>query len=336
MLRLVETRTEKIAAQRRFAKEIERAWGTRERRTVVWRPSQKELPISHNGHLWFAQIRPHDDQQTPRYWNSFGVYNAVGSLQIAVEINIPIDSNTRRVSGFFAKDDSTGTIYLMHDGGVGGGRQGIGQENFLRWSSKRPVPVIVSDGGERFGIIVSGLDDENLSVNISSFVQSVIYFKAAVVSGEPLAVETERGRASYQSYFKEYSGRKKGSRKKEFEYITRHGDIVHALSEWVLHSRTKKAALKVVKNAFIDLGLVDKEGNLRELYEVKTNSSRQTLYTAVGQLMVHQGSTEELVEKYVVLPKGEAVSYDIREAFTAMGIQILFFTLHKRSVLIER
>ncbi|WP_165667187.1 hypothetical protein [Metapseudomonas otitidis] len=335
MLRLVETRAEKISAQRRFAKEIERAWGTRERRTVAWRPSRKELPIAHNGHLWFAQIRPHDDQQTLRYWNSFGVYDAVGNLQIAVEINIPIDSNTRRVSGFFAKDDSTGAVYLMHDGGVGGGRRGIGQENFLRWSSKHPVPVMASDGSERFGIIVSGLDDESLSVNISSFVQSVIDFKAAIVSGEPLAVETERGRGSYQSYFKEYSGQKKGNRKKEFEYITRHGDIVHALSEWVLRSRIKKDKLRVVKNAFIDLGLVDKEGKLCELYEVKTNSSRQTLYTAVGQLMVHQASADGGVKKYVVLPKGDAVSDDIRKAFTAMGIQMLFFTLRKRSILIE-
>lgn len=334
MLRLLETRTEKVTAQRRFAKAIERAWGARERRTVVWRPSRKELPIAHNGHLWFAQIKPHDDQQTHRYWNSFGVYDAVGNLQIAVEINIPVDSNTRRVSGFFAKDESTEAIYLMHDGGVGGGRQGIGQENFLRWSSKRPVPVMSADGVERFGIIVSELDDENLSFNVSSFVQSVIDFKAAVVSGEALAIETESNGSSYQSYFKEFSGQKKGSRKKEFEYITRHGDIVHALSEWVFNSGTKEVGLRVVKNAFIDLGLVDGNGVLRELYEVKTSSSRQTLYTAIGQLMVHQGNSKECVKKYVVLPKGEVVSHDIREAFTTMGIEMLFFTLHKRSVLI--
>lgn len=335
MLKLVETRTEKVAAQRRFAKEIERAWEMAERRTVAWRPDSKELPIAHNGELWFAQIRPHDDQRTLRYWNSFGVYNATGNLQIAVEINIPIESNTRRVSGFFAKDESTGAIYLMHDGGVGGGRQGIGQENFLRWSSKRPIPVVASDGRQRFGIIVSGLDDDNLSVNVSSFVQSVIDFKAAVVSGEPLAIETEVGAASYQSYFKEFSGSKKGSRRKEFEYITRHGDIVHALSEWVLCSRSGDD-LSVVKNAYIDLGLVDGKGSLVELYEVKTNSSRQTLYTAVGQLMVHQGNARGDVQKYVVLPKGEAVSQDIRAAFTAMGIRMLFFVLRKRSVLIER
>ncbi|MGA8135248.1 MAG: hypothetical protein WCA48_14050 [Pseudomonas gingeri] len=237
MLELVETKGEKVAAQRRFARAMESAWNSSERRTVVWRPSSKVLPIAQNGVLWFAQIRPHDDQQTLRYWNSFGVFNQLGNLQIAVEINIPVDTNARTVSGFFAKDPSTDSIYLMHDGGVGGGRPGIGQENFLRWSSKRPEPVLTSNGTYRFGIIVSEIDGASLSANVSSFVQSVIDFKAAVVAEDPSAIAESEDGFSYKDYFKEFSGKKKGVRKKEFEYITRHGDIVHALSNWVFQSR---------------------------------------------------------------------------------------------------
>jgi hypothetical protein len=335
MLELVETKSEKIAAQRRFAKAMESAWIGEERRTVVWRPSSKVLPIAHNGVLWFAQIRPHDDQHTLRYWNSFGVYNNSGNLQIAVEINIPVESNTRTVSGFFAKDQATGSIYLMHDGGVGGGRPGIGQENFLRWSSKQPEPVMASDGSYRFGIIVSEIDGASLSVNVSSFVQSVIDFKAAVTAAEPAAIAEAEDGFSYKDYFKEFSGRKKGVRKKEFEYITRHGDIVHSLSSWVLKSR-EDFGLKVIKNAYIDLGVQDEEGSLIELYEVKTNASRQTLYTAIGQLLVHENQAGVDVKKVVVIPRGEMVSNDIQGALKALSIDMIFFELRGQAVSICR
>lgn len=334
MLELVETKSEKIAVQRRFAKAMESAWNRAERRTVVWRPSSKVLPIAHNGLLWFAQIRPHDDQHTLRYWNSFGVYDDSGNLQIAVEINIPVESNTNRVSGFFAKDQATGCNYLMHDGGVGGGRPGIGQEKFLRWSSKRPVPVMTSDGSYRFGIIVSEIDSASLSANVSSFVQSVIDFKAAATAAEPAVIAEAVEGFSYKDYFKEFSGRKKGIRRKEFEYITRHGDIVHALSSWVLKSR-ENSGLKVIKNAYIDLGVLDDKGRLIELYEVKTNASRQTLYTAIGQLLVHETQAGIGVEKVMVLPKSEAISGDVQGALKALGIDIIFFELRGQAVYIS-
>lgn len=335
MLELVETKSEKVAAQRRFAKAMESAWNRSERRTVVWRPSSKVLPIAHNDLLWFAQIRPHDDQQTLRYWNSFGVYNDSGNLQIAVEINIPVESNARTVSGFFARDQITGSIYLMHDGGVGGGRPGIGQENFLRWSSRRPEPVIASDGRYRFGIIVSEIDGASLSANVSSFVQSVIDFKAAVTASEHTAITDAEEGFSYKDYFKEFSGKKKGVRKKEFEYITRHGDIVHALSSWVLASR-EGFGFRVIKNAYIDLGVQDAEGSLIELYEVKTNASRQTLYTAIGQLLVHGNQAGVDVKKAVVIPKGEMVSNDIQNTLKALGIDMIFFELRGQGVSIWR
>ncbi|MEF9672545.1 hypothetical protein QNM99_10600 [Pseudomonas sp. PCH446] len=219
----------------------------------------------------------------------------------------------------------------MHDGGVGGGRPGIGQENFLRWSSKRPAPVLTSKGTYRFGIIVSEIDGASLSSNVSSFVQSVIDFKAAVVAEDPSAIDESEDGFSYKDYFREFSGKKKGVRKKEFEYITRHGDIVHALSNWVLQSR-EDFGLRVIKNAYIDLGVQDKGCRLIELYEVKTNTSRQTLYTAIGQLLVHENQAGMDVKKVIVIPKGEVVSNDILGALKALSIDIIVFELRGQAV----
>lgn len=98
--------------------------------TLVWRPDRRQITVHHNGRYWFGSIPPNEDDLTPRYWNPLGEYRANGNLQIAVELNVRTDSNSKRVSGFFAKDTQTGQVYLMHDGGVGGGRKGSAKPRF--------------------------------------------------------------------------------------------------------------------------------------------------------------------------------------------------------------
>lgn len=129
MLTLLQGKKEKEDAQKRFSRLIGSAWGESERRTVSWRPNAMELDVFHNGDYWFFSetIR---DSGIPHYWNIFGIYEKNGRLHITVEINIAIEGNDRRVSGFFARDERTGIVYLMHDGDVGGGRRGISRSFF--------------------------------------------------------------------------------------------------------------------------------------------------------------------------------------------------------------
>jgi hypothetical protein len=87
-----------------------------------------------------------------------------------------------------------------------------------------------------------------------------------------------------ETYNREHSGRKSGARSSEIDYISRHGDVVDALREARL---AKKTSNEIVPNSrLIDL-YVKKGGALTEVYEVKTDTSRQSLYCAIGQLMVH-------------------------------------------------
>ena len=104
MLTLVESTTEKVRAQRALQARLERSWQRQEKRVVVWRPDSRQITVHHNGRYWFGSIAPNEDDLTPRYWNPLGEYRANGNLQIAVELNVPTDSNSKRVSGFFAKD----------------------------------------------------------------------------------------------------------------------------------------------------------------------------------------------------------------------------------------
>src|SRR5260370_41736033 len=131
---------------------MERSWRRREQRVVVWRPDSRKITINDKGRYWFGSVPPNEDDLTPRYGNPLGEYRASGNLQISVELNVPTASNSKRVSGFFAKDPQTGIVYLVHDGGVGGGRKGVGQKAFLAWADSKLVAG--ADGDVRLGIIV--------------------------------------------------------------------------------------------------------------------------------------------------------------------------------------
>jgi hypothetical protein len=115
MLTLVESTMKKVRAQRALQSRLEGSWRRREQRFVVWRPDSRQITIRHNERYWFGSVPPND--LTPRYWNPLGECRASGNLQISVELNVPTASNSKRVSGFFAKDTQTGIVYLMHDGG---------------------------------------------------------------------------------------------------------------------------------------------------------------------------------------------------------------------------
>ena len=74
--------------------------------------------------------------------------------------------------------------------------------------------------------------------------------------------------------------------RKAAPYLSRHGEVVDALNSW-RNARRLTLHQRIVKNAFIDLGVVDGANSLVEVYEIKTSSERSDVYTAIGQLMVH-------------------------------------------------
>lgn len=325
---LIESDSEKIAAENLFAKNLSDAWLESEKRLVSWRPSSKELIISHNNKFWFGVVPYDAGQKIPRYWNSFGKYETKGNLQISVEINIPVGSNTALVSGFFAKDPITEEVYLMHDGGIGGGRADIGKKKFLNWSSAKPIPVLTSKRNYRFGIVVSAINSKSLGYSIERYVKSVFDFKAAMYSENDATTADMSDTKS--EYSPEFFGIKKGIRKRELEYISRHGQIVHALKIW---RDNKYSRGKVFKKGLIDLGVKNDNGDLIELYEVKTNTERHTIYTAIGQLLVY-GTCVDRLSKFLVIPKHDFLPADIISALKELDVKILQFEMDEINVTI--
>lgn len=334
MLTLVEDRKQKTACQKRLMELLSRAWRKQEVRQIAWRPGSREATVAHDGRYWFGSVRLSKGEKTPRHWNAFGTYSETGNLVITVEVNIPTDSNSNRVAGFFATDPQTGNAYLMHDGGIGGGRPGIGREAFLQWSRDRLVPVERSNGTLRYGLIVAPLRAAGIGSGMERFIVKVAEFKGLAAAG---AIEPSTAASSpeaYSEYFPEFFGIKKGERARAFEYLSRHGEIVHALADWrEAQFDQGDVPERIVKNVKIDLGVMS-DGELTEVYEVKTNAERQTLYTAIGQLLVHGITSGTAVRRFLVLPVDSLVPGGMSRALETFGIALLRFQMNERVAIV--
>ncbi len=200
-----------------------------------------------DGQLW-AAFSNAADAKIPRRWNAFGVYDFKRHAQvITVEINIPTTSNAASVAGFFAHDPAAGATYLMHDGSVGGGKKGVGRSAFMTWSGLDLEDVARTDGEERAGIIIGRVDDPDLAGRIWRFVKIVRDFKAAVKQGDLENDAAKRSIAEWDEFRSESSGRRKGRRRAEFDYVSYHGDVVEALRVECEASAGKKSVCSIAR-----------------------------------------------------------------------------------------
>ena len=327
MLRLVYKTKEKKRAQAVLKRALKATLEKQGTRNIGFPGGNVDQTIysSGEGTLWVA-FGVVSEPTTPRYWNAFGVYRPDRPAQmITVEINIPTDSNSARVAGFFAEDTDTGEIYLMHSGKVGGGSPGIGKSAFLVQSKAKLVEVFdPEEGGVRNGIAVGRLDDHHLAERIWAFVSRVRIFKDKNAAGTLDTPDFKRRIDEFDSYSKEFSGKKKGRRGGEFEYVTYHGDIVQAICD----ERTACAARdeEIFNSSLIDL-FVKKAGVVSEVYEVKTGVGRQVLYTAIGQIVTHAATAGDEVTKYLVVPADETIARDLEQAMAVLHIKVRRFKL---------
>lgn len=335
MLEIVESETEKADVQRRFKTAIHAALPAQGSHKIGFPgPGEtREHKIRSAGaeSLYYAYSPPDDDVSIPRYWNSFGIFRPnAGVQQIVVEINIPSQFNDGRVAGFFARDPHDGKIYVMHDGGIGGGRKGIGKEAFLDYLGRNPE-MVHHGRTVRTGLRISAIDDPNLSALLWDFVKEVNAFKRAATRTflEPSSgLPPKPASMKFENYFDEFWGRKQGDRRsKRIDYTSYHGLIVAALKR--NREKSLKAKQQIGKNRLIDLGVWD-NGTLCEVYEVKSSIGRQSLYTAIGQLMTHGWRSS--IAKFLVIPEEIDLADDALDVLAHLGISIRRFAIEGRGV----
>ena len=134
-----------------------------------------------NGNLWFFS-KLAGEPEPNRYWNAFGLFSTEEPSNIAVEINFPIEGTNRRIAGLLARDDRSNQVKVLHRGGIGGGRKGIGKNAFRSWYRKRfPNNFVDVDEGMKNpieSILIGPIGESSLITNLEIFVKSVADFKA--------------------------------------------------------------------------------------------------------------------------------------------------------------
>lgn len=326
MLTLLQSPDEKMRAQRTLEKNLTSAL-RREGTRNIGHPGGNFDGVVYAqgvGKLW-ASLGHVFDNKIKRYWNGFGVFEPKsGRQEITVEINIPVKSNTGRIAGFFARNIDTDEIFLMHSGKVGGGRPGIGKSAFLAHSRATLVEVSLGTRRYRQGVLIGKVNAPDLASRIWRYVKQVQQFKKEVSSGKLDTPAFKRQVVEFDRYSREFSGRKSGTRSGSFEYFTYHGDVVDAL--YAERTARRHAGEEVFNSPLIDL-FVKKGRKLTELYEVKTGIERQTLYSAIGQLVTHSSGADGTLTKFLVVPNGTELPADFKRAIDALKIHVRRFKL---------
>lgn len=332
MFSLIESKKEIAKAQRKLEATIRREFDRRVTKSIGYPGGMtKDVKVSTNGTHWYWSS-DYDQQDTPnpRRLNWFGLFTADTDLQISVEINTPYEGRNDQIAGFFARNNDTGVVYLMHSGRVGGGTQGVGKTAFLAWSNQNPIEVVDASGGIKEGTLVMPVEGLAASRSAVLYTETIANFKKAVRAGEVNSPEFQKKKKEFEDFFAESRGRRQGQRSSAIDYLSRHGEVVDALHSW-RSKRTFPKNGRLVKNVFIDMGtMVD--GDLIEVFEVKTSTARSDVYAAIGQLMVH--GTSKKCHRVIVLPMEDNLSSDLQDALRRLGIELLRFALDESSATI--
>lgn len=325
MFSLVESKEEVAKAQRKLEATIRREFN-RNAVKNIGHPGGRtpDAKISTNGHYWFwSGDHGGADQPNPRRLNWFGLFREETGLQISVEINTPYEGRNDQIAGFFARDNDSGAIYLLHSGRVGGGKKGVGKGTFLPWSHQPLMEVVDSSSNVRDGVLVMPIEGIAATRSAVRYIDTIDRFKQAVRAGETNTLEFRRKQKQFNDFYSEPRGRRKGKRSREIDYLSRHGEVVDALNAW-RKSRPLPKAARIIKNVLIDLGVASGR-ELVEIYEVKTSTTRSDVYSAIGQLMVH--GTKNGCRKVLVLPHRKPIVADLTDALQRLEIEVLKFKL---------
>jgi hypothetical protein len=271
---------------------------------------QGDVYYSPASNLWFGHL-----DNVNSFWNGFGHGEPIdwNSNSISAEINFPKVGINRRIGGVFARDDD-GNILVLHRGKIGGGKAGIGKRFFMDHFSGDFVTAIDGDRETRF-CLVGDLFTNDFHDQIASFIESVRSVKSLISSGlVNLPALTDF------VYTDEQSGVSITERNEPIVINRVHGIIVNALSRELI-----AMGHKVGNDKNRDL-FIYKDDRIKVLFEIKTSSSTQCLYSAIGQLLLYSVPISKPVKLVAVLP--EKLSQAVENRFAELGIKIIYYSRH--------
>jgi hypothetical protein len=272
------------------------------------------------------------------------------TLNIDLQFNFSAASFSRKYGGAFVRDLETGVVFLCHRGIVTRGKSRVPLLKLLSVLPHRMEDVIKADGAGSIPLFVvspilarsntlSLTSDFAADVRAAATVAINLDLKAIAPGKQPRA-KRGKGKSAkpnrtwsmfdsiLESYFTEFTGTTVVTPSKQAIRNCRHGAVVNAL-------RAKFSAHGTVMNSrFVDLAVV--AAAEATIYEVKTSSQPQSLYTAIGQLILHGGALKrqypgKRIKRVVVMP--DLPNVDAKRFEKELGISLLQYTDEGSSIL---
>ncbi len=258
-------------------------------------------------HIYFNQV--------DKFWNGFGIGRPLEGKNNSLvgEINFPHEGIKRAIAGAFGIDEN-GKIMVLHRGKIGGGKPGVGKSIFVDNFRGDFIYAIDDDRETRF-CLVGELGSEYFSHQVVSFIHEIRRVKNLLVAGTTPNFENLLNFI----YTAEHSGVSVSERNEPVFMNRTHGIVANALAA-ELSRRGYQVSNDQNRDLFIHNG-----NQITALFEIKTSSSTQNLYSAIGQLLVYSIPIRNAVQLVAVLPDPLATSVENR--FAELGIKILYYEI---------
>lgn len=236
-----------------------------------------EISYSKKYDLWWGNS---DDRKSNRFWNPFGLKKPKPNSTVTgrCQMNYSASGINNSVAGLFARD-AKGTLFLLHSGKVGGGQAGVGKNAFADYYAGEKT-LVIFDNQELEYYLVSSLTSRRFYQNILEFVTSVYKFKDFIKSnkfgGTPIREKNPLKDGEYL-----------GIKTYDLPPRTVVASNDHAVITNQLILELKAMGLHVKRDQFRDAYTLNRSEEIDRVFEVKSSLNRQSLYTAIGQLILH-------------------------------------------------
>ena len=310
MLRIITEKSEISRAQNEFRKAMNRVADKRHKVLIGWQGGNTRDYVSWSNSLgiWWTTSKIKN-----KFWNAFGSetphWNSKYSHSIDCEINLPFSGIDYSISGAFAKDEN-GELYLLHRGNIRGGKKGIGKTRFIRNFTGEWEIALETEYPEKFAL-VGMLSNPRFPMQIARFVKEVKRIKALKQQARAAFFRNQFTKEQHGTEIVHISGG-------ETERKTDHGLIANSLAE-LLASK----GLSIGNNDYVDL-FTTKGNTVMTVFEIKTDSTLQCCYEAIGQLLFHSSNLPRKPKLVAIFP--DSITKESRDTFESIGIHLTTYT----------
>jgi hypothetical protein len=232
-----------------------------------------------------------------------------------VQINCNKNYSKKQTTGRFLKDNR-GNYWVGHSGKFGGNFKGTEQQKFFDFCKKgNPQPVKWFDGTPE-NIIVIGRVNEELPQKIANYITEVSNFKDWFrINSNTKEISLEDH--ELHDFIPEGTSQKKVIQQfKTYTVYRNHGKVVNEL-----HENFRSQGFKGYKDVNIDLYVLSNKCGI--LFEIKTDTTTTSIYTAIGQLLFYSARLGTAPRKIIVLPS--PIDQEREKILSSLGIEVLLY-----------